>query len=72
MNSLMNRSTSELNTQLIQQLAWVTQVVGSNNLHAFFILVGPGGLQHPVELEGKMNGGCWIQQGTTNFGVVLS
>ena len=45
-------------------------LVGSNNLHAFYILVGQGGLRPPVQVDGKMHVGCWIQQVTATVGAV--
>ena len=42
----------------------------SNSLHAFYVLVGQGGLRPPLQIDGKMHVGCWIQQVTTRVGAV--
>ena len=39
-------------------------------MHPFYILVGQGGLRPPVQVDGKMHAGCWIQQVTTRVGAV--
>ena len=44
--------------------------MGSNNLHAFYVLVGQGGLRPPVQVDGKMHVDCWIQQVTATVGAV--
>ena len=48
----------------------MTQTVGSNILHAFYLLVGQGGLRPPVQVDGKMHVDFWIQQVTTRVGGV--
>ena len=39
-------------------------------MHAFYSLVGQGGLRPPGQVDGKMHVDCWIQQVTTRVGAV--
>ena len=85
MNVLVNWSTSQLNTQrnpttcLGDTGCWIQQVTALNLVVTCWIQPptcilhssSTGGLRPPLQFDGKMRAGSWIQQITTRVGAVI-